>query len=178
MGMEKRPINILGVAGSMRSDSHSTRALKIALDLIKKRCAEVRMLDLSKTILPFRDPGAPAPAQVKAAANDVVWADAFILASPDYHGSMSGATKNFLDNFYPEFAGKIFAYIVASHEKGLTAMDQMRTAIRQCYGWSLPYGFAINGDLDFADGRIANEELSRRLEMMSRDLVVYAGMLR
>ena len=57
-------------------------------------------------------------------------------------------------------------------------MDQMRTAVHQCYGWSLPYGFAINGDLNFADSRIANEELSRRREMMSRDLVVYAGMLR
>lgn len=91
---------------------------------------------------------------------------------------MSGATKNFLDNFYPEFAGKVFAYIIASHEKGPTAMDQMRTAIRQCYGWSLPDGFAINGDQDFADGRIANEELSKGLVMMSRDLVVYAGMLR
>ena len=95
MDMEKRPNNILGVAGSMCSDSQSIKALKIALNLVKKRGAEVRMLDLSKTILPFRDPGAPAPAQVKATANDVVWADAFILASPDYHGSMSGATKNF-----------------------------------------------------------------------------------
>ena len=107
-------------------------------------------------ILPFRGPGALASAQVKGVTNDVVWADAFILASPDYHGSIPGATKNFLDNFYPEFAGEVFAYIIASHEKGLTAMDPMKTAIRQCYEWSLPYGFAISGDQDFADGRIAN----------------------
>ena len=35
-------------------------------------------------------------------------------------------------------------------------MDLMKTAIQQCYEWSLPYGFAISGDQDFADGRIAN----------------------
>lgn len=70
--MEKRPTNILGVAESTRSDSHSTRALKMALDHVKKRGAEVRLLDLGKTILPFRDPGALASAQVKGAANDVV----------------------------------------------------------------------------------------------------------
>jgi FMN reductase len=38
---------------------------------------------------------------------------------------------------------------VASHEKGLTVVDQMRTAIRQCYGWSMPYNISINGEKDF-----------------------------
>jgi azobenzene reductase len=37
----------------------------------------------------------------------VIWADAFVLASPD-HGSMSGVMKNFLDHFWEEFAGKAF----------------------------------------------------------------------
>lgn len=162
----------------MRSDSYSTKALKMALELAKKHGAEVRMLDLSKTVLPPRDPSGPAPEQVEEAAKAVAWADAFILASPDYHSSMSGTVKNFLDHFYKEFAGKLFGYIVASHEKGLTVMDQMRTAVRQCYGWSIPYGVSVNGELDFADGQIANAEVSRRLEMMSRDLVVYSRLIR
>jgi NAD(P)H-dependent FMN reductase len=171
-------INILCVAGSMRDGSYSTKVLKIALELAKKRGAEVRLLDLGKTVLPLRDPSAPAPGQVEEAAETVAWADAFILASPDYHGSMSGAIKNFLDHFYTEFAGKLFGYIVASHEKGLTAMDQIRTAVRQCYGWSMPYGVSVNGEQDFANGQIANTEVSRRLEMMSRDLVVYSRLIR
>ncbi|MFL6423008.1 MAG: NADPH-dependent FMN reductase [Nitrososphaeraceae archaeon] len=81
------------------------------------------------------------------------WADSIILSSPDYHGSMSGAIKNFLDYFWEEFAGKTFGYIVASHEKGLTVADQMRTAIRQCYGWSMPYNISINGEKDFNSKR-------------------------
>ena len=45
---------------------------------------------------------------------------------------------------------------VVFHEKGLTAMDQMRTAVRQCYGWSLPYGISVNGE-DFNEhGEIVN----------------------
>lgn len=91
---------------------------------------------------------------------------------------MSGAVKNFLDHFYKEFAGKLFGYVDASHEKGLTVMDQMRTVVRQCYGWSMPYGFSINGEQDFANSQIVNAELSKRLEMMSRDLVVYGRLLR
>src|SRR5215213_8266958 len=133
----KNTFNVLGVAGSTRQSSYSTRALKIALEHVKKHGAEVRLLELSRMVLPLYDPSAPASKEVERAAEAIAWADAFILASPDYHGSMSGALKNFLDHFYEEFAGKVFGYIVASHEKGLTVMDQMRTAVRQCYGWSI-----------------------------------------
>jgi NAD(P)H-dependent FMN reductase len=172
--------NVLGVAGSMRPSSYSTKALKIALEHAKKHgAAEVRLLELGKTVLPIYDPNGPASKEIEYAAENVAWADAFILASPDYHGSMSGALKNFLDHFFEEFAGKVFGYIVASHEKGLTVMDQMRTAVRQCYGWSMPYGVSISGEQDFAaGGEISNVRLSKRLQMMSRDLVVYGRLVR
>ncbi len=135
------------------------------------------MLELSKTVLSLYDPNAPESKAVELAAEAVAWADAFILASPDYHGSMSGALKNFLDHFYQEFGGKVFGYVVASHEKGLTVMDQMRTAVRQCYGWSMPYGVSISGPQDFTGGEIVNAKLSKRLQMMSRDLVVYGRLI-
>jgi FMN reductase len=55
----------------------------------------------------------------------------------------------------------------------------MRTAVRQCYGWSLPYGVSIHGDHDFNNrGEIANNSLILRLEMLARDLVVYSKLLR
>jgi FMN reductase len=91
---------------------------------------------------------------------------------------MSGGLKNFLDYFYEEFAGKLFGCIVASHEKGLTVMEQMRTAVRQCYGWSMPYGISVGGEQDFAGSTISNARLAKRVEMMSRDLVVYGRLLR
>jgi FMN reductase len=128
--------------------------------------------------LPLYDPSATASKEVEEAAKAIAWADAFILASPDYHGSMSGALKNFLDHFYEEFAGKVFGYIVASHEKGLTVMDQMRTAVRQCYGWSMPYGVSINGPQDFTGHETVNARLSSRVRMMARDLVVYGRLVR
>jgi FMN reductase len=92
---------------------------------------------------------------------------------------MSGVIKNFLDHFWEEFAGKAFGYICTSHEKGLTVMDQMRTAIRQCYGWSLPYGVSINGELDFdTKGEIINDLLVKRLDMLSHDLITYGKLIR
>jgi NAD(P)H-dependent FMN reductase len=174
----KNTFNVLGVAGSTRQSSYSTRALKIALEHAKKHGAEVRLLELNRTVLPLYNPSAPASKEVEHAAEAIAWADAFILASPDYHGSMSGALKNFLDHFYEEFAGKVFGYIVASHEKGLTVMDQMRTAVRQCYGWSMPYGVSTNGPQDFTGQETANTKLSSRLRMMARDLVIYGRLVR
>ncbi len=173
--MEK--LNVLGVAGSIRRGSYSAQALKVALEHARQYGAEVRLLEIGK--MPTYDPGMPASKEVGQAGEAVSWADAIILASPDYHGSMSGALKNFLDHFYEEFAGKVFGYVVASHEKGLTVMDQMRTAVRQCYGWSLPYGVSVYGEQDFdSSGRVTNNQLARRLRMLGRDLVVYGSLIR
>lgn len=171
-------LNVLGVAGSTRRGSYSLQALNMTLDNSKKYGAQIRLLELGKTVLPIYDPNMESSKEVEYAAEAVGWADAFILASPDYHGSMSGALKNFLDHFFEEFAGKLFGYIVASHEKGLTVMEQMRTAVRQCYGWSMPYGVSINGEQDFdVNGEMANARLAKRLQMMSRDLVVYGKLI-
>ena len=111
------------------------------------------MLDLRAVELPMYRPDRETPSEAQRNITaDVEWADAFVLATPDYHGSMSGAMKNFLDYHWEELAGKVFGYICSSHEKGLTVMDQMRTVVRQCYGWSMPYGVAFDGRADFGGG--------------------------
>jgi NAD(P)H-dependent FMN reductase len=187
---QKDRINVLGVAGSLRQDSYSTLGLKIVLEEAIKYGSESYLLDLRELNLPLYDPGGP-PASNESNSNStsknalertataLKWADALILASPDYHGSMSGTLKNFLDYFWEEFAGKTFGYIVASHEKGLTVADQMRTAIRQCYGWSMPYNISINGEKDFdSKGTLVNSTLAKRLKMLARDLVIYGTLIR
>jgi FMN reductase len=152
--------------------------------------SESYLLDLRELNLPLYNPGGSSTSNestsnitsknaLERTATALKWADALILASPDYHGSMSGTLKNFLDYFWEEFAGKTFGYIVASHEKGLTVADQMRTAIRQCYGWSMPYNISINGEKDFdSKGTLVNSTLAKRLKMLARDLVIYGTLIR
>jgi FMN reductase len=175
-------IKVLGVSGSMREGSTSRRALSIVLEAARavEGEAETRLLDLRELDLPMYRPQPTARNESVAEAGKAVeWADVFVFATPDYHGSMSGAMKNFLDYHWTEFAGKVFGYLCASHEKGLTAMDQMRTVVRQCYGWSLPYGVAVHGDEDFdANASLKNEAAGRRLRMLGRDIRVYGAVLR
>jgi NAD(P)H-dependent FMN reductase len=189
---QKGTVNVLGVAGSMRQQSYSTRTLKIVLEEANKYASEPYMLELRKINLPLYDPSEitsdePSSNNNNNNRNNVLerittalrWADAFVLASPDYHGSMSGGMKNFLDYFWEDFAGKTFGYIVASHEKGLTVADQMRTAVRQCYGWSMPYNISINGEKDFdSKGNLVNSALAKRIKMLARDLVTYGTLIR
>src|SRR6266545_4273549 len=172
-------LNVLGVGSSMRQRSYSTSVLKLILSIAKGNMAETKLLDLRQTNLPMLYSARDDTDEIIQTTELVKRADAFILATPDYHGSMSGSLKNFLDYFWSEFAGKTFGYIVASHEKGLTVMDQMRTAVRQCYGWSLPYGVSVNGDEDFnTNGKVINKRLATRLEILARDLVVYGKLIR
>ena len=172
-------LNVLGVGSSMRQGSYSTTALNMILDMAKGNEAETKLLDLRQTNLPMLYTAKDDTHEIGQATVLVEWADAYILATPDYHGSMSGSLKNFLDYFWSEFAGKTFGYIVASHEKGLTVMDQMRTAVRQCYGWSIPYGISINPEDDFNDKKeVINKKLWSRLDMLARDLVVYGKLIR
>jgi FMN reductase len=178
-------LNVLGVGGSMRQGSYSTLTLKLLLEEAKKYKSESYMLELRKINLPLYDPSETSSDQpsynnnLKRIIKALKWADVLVLASPDYHGSMSGAMKNFLDYFWEEFAGKTFGYIVASHEKGLTVVDQMRTAVRQCYGWSMPYNISINGENDFdSKGTLVNSALAKRIKMLARDLVTYGKLIR
>jgi FMN reductase len=176
--MTQAPLHILAVIGSLQRDSVTRVVVRhVAQQLQAAGCA-VDVLDLEKEPLALYNPDVahdlPGYAELQARVHR---ADAIVLGSPDYHGSISGAIKNFLDHFWREFTGKLFATIIASHEKGLTATDQLRTVARQCYAWTLPYGVSVLEDADVKDGQIVSEALQQRLEMLIRDLRVYGELL-
>jgi len=171
--------HVLGVSGSLREKSRTALALRLALDFAEEHGAETRMLDLRSIELPLYRPDGPGGSAAELRLGvDMKWASAVVLASPDYHGSMSGTMKNFLDYNWEECAGKVFGYVCSSHERGLTVMDQMRTVVRQCYGWSMPYGVSFDSRSDFdAEGVLRNANVEARLRMMARDLVVYGALI-
>ncbi|HET7644494.1 MAG TPA: NAD(P)H-dependent oxidoreductase [Nitrososphaeraceae archaeon] len=172
---------LLGIGSSLRKNSSSTKILRMVLEKSQKYGANTELIELHKINLPTFNPNKPREISddITKLNNQMRNADGFILATPDYHGSMSGGMKNFLDYYWYELSGKIFGYIVSSHEKGLTVMDHMRTAIRQCYGWSLPYGLSIHSEEDFDQyHNINNHRLQLRIENMSHDIVTYGKLLR
>ena len=176
--MSEPPLNILAVVGSLHRDSVTRTVVGHVAQRLRAEGCAVDVLDLEKEPLALYNPDTAhdLPGYTGLQAR-VEQADVILLGTPDYHGGISGAMKNFLDHFWHEFAGKLFATIVASHEKGLTATDQLRTVARQCYAWTLPYGVSFSEGGDVKDGQITSEALKARLEMLIRDVRVYGEIL-
>ena len=176
--MANDPVNVLAVVGSLHRDSVTRQVIQHVGEQLRAEGCSVDLLDFAQEPLALYNPDTahelPGYATLQARVDK---ADVIILGTPDYHGSISGAMKNFLDHFWREFAGKLFATIVASHEKGLTVTDQLRTVARQCYAWTLPYGVSFIEEADCKDGRIVNEAFEHRLQMLIRDARVYGELL-
>lgn len=176
--MSDTRLNVLAVVGSLQRDSVTRVVVRHVANQAQSAGCTVDVLDFEKEPLAIYNPDTtrdlPAYAELRARVHR---ADVIVLGSPDYHGSISGALKNFLDHFWHEFAGKLFVTIVASHEKGLTVTDQLRTVARQCYAWTLPYGVSLTEDVDVKEGQIVSDALKQRLEMLVRDLRVYGELL-
>jgi FMN reductase len=176
--MNDAPLNVLLVVGSLNQNSVTRLViLEVAARLRALGC-HADVADFSAEPLPLFNPDSTyASAAFGALKPRVEAADVLIIGTPDYHGSMSGTTKNFLDHFWKEFAGKLFAGIVASYEKGLTVHDQLRTVARQCYAWSLPYGVSFSEREDIKDGAAAGDAFKARLEMLAHDVCAYGRLL-
>ncbi|HZQ48585.1 MAG TPA: NAD(P)H-dependent oxidoreductase [Verrucomicrobiae bacterium] len=176
--MSEASLKVLAVVGSLHRSSVTRTVIQLAAQRLQAEGCSVDVLDFEKEPLALYNPDTahegPAFSALRARVDQ---ADAILLGTPDYHGSMSSATKNFLDHFWREFAGKLFATIVASNEKGLTVTDQLRTVARQCYAWTLPYGVSFIEDQDMKDGNIVNDSFRKRLEMLVRDMRVYGQII-
>ena len=85
-------MNVLGISGSLRRDSHNTA-------LLRNVPGELELWDGLKTIPPYDEdddvePAPPAVAELRAA---VAGADAVLFATPEYNGSVPGQLKNAID---------------------------------------------------------------------------------
>src|SRR3989442_5390046 len=176
--MSGQPLQVLAVAGSLHRKSVTRAVVQHVAKRLKAEGCIVDLLGFEMEPLPLYNPDTAYDSPgFDALQTRVERADVYVLGSPDYHGSISSAMKNFLDHFWREFAGKLFATLVASHEKGLTVTDQLRTVARQCYAWTLPYGVSFAEQEDVNAGQVVSDALRQRLNMFVRDVRVYGTLL-
>ena len=170
--------NVLLVVGSLHENSVTRVAINHLAGNLSADGCEVNTLDFLEDPLPLFNPDTVWEQDFyPGLKRKVIAADVIVLGTPDYHGSISSTLKNFLDHFWKEFAGKLFATVVASHEKGLTVHDQLRPVARQCYAWVMPYGVSFLEKVDVKEGEVASDELKKRLEMLQKDLQIYGKLL-
>jgi NAD(P)H-dependent FMN reductase len=171
---------ILGISGSLRDGANTVKLVKLALEAARENGAEVTMLDLRDHPLPLYEAHEKYSTElvVERVIRMVNEADGYIVGSPEYHGCMSGATKNFFDFLYREIAGKVFGLVAATGgSQGVGCFDNMRAAIQYCHGWALPYNVSATGrDFD-AEGNLSSAKVLDRVNRLGRDITVYAPLL-
>ena len=176
--MPNASCNVLLVVGSLHETSITRVAINHLADNLSADGCEVNTLDFIEDPLPLFNPDTVWDQDYyPILKQQIIAANVIVLGTPDYHGSISSTLKNFLDHFWKEFAGKLFATVVASHEKGLTVHDQLRTVARQCYAWVMPYGVSFMEKVDVKDGKVVSDELRNRLEMLQHDIQSYGRIL-
>lgn len=90
-------MRVLGIAGSLRRDSHNRRLLRAAAALLPPG-AELVEFDGLKGVEPFdEDDEASAPFGAEALREALAEADAVLFATPEYNSSIPGQLKNAVD---------------------------------------------------------------------------------
>jgi chromate reductase, NAD(P)H dehydrogenase (quinone) len=90
-------MRILGLSGSLRRDSHNTRLLRGVAALLPDG-VELDVFDQLAAIPPFsEDDEHETPPAVAALNAAIAGADAVLVATPEYNGSIPGVLKNALD---------------------------------------------------------------------------------
>jgi chromate reductase, NAD(P)H dehydrogenase (quinone) len=90
-------MRVLGISGSLRRESHNTRMLR-GLRALLPAGVELEIFDELAAIPPYNEDDEhtwpPAVARLRGA---IAGADAVLIATPEYNGSIPGQLKNALD---------------------------------------------------------------------------------
>jgi FMN reductase len=182
-----RPL-IVGIGGTTRAESSSEKALRTTLKAAERAGADVSLLTGEDLDLPMYSPGESKRSFKAAALIDALRrADGIVLASPGYHGSVSGLIKNALD--YVEdmskdkaayFEGRAIGIIAcaAGWQAAGSTLQAMRAIIHALRGWPTPLGVAINtiGTPFNADGTPTDPAIAAQLTILSSQVVDFARM--
>lgn len=177
---------IVGIGGTTRSDSSTERALQITLRAAEAAGATTVLFAAKALSLPAYVPerSARTPEAVQL-VEAIRRADGIIIASPGYHGCVSGLVKNALD--YAEdlrddrrtyFEGRAVGCIVTASgwQATVSTLHALRSISHALRGWPTPLGVSINtSDPVFApDGRCLSNRIQEQLETLARHVVGFA----
>jgi FMN reductase len=177
-------IKIVGIGGSLRPESTSYQALDIAIQRVQALGVNTETLDLRQMQLPFCQGSGDYPdyPDVMRLRETVQNADGLILATPEYHGGVSGVLKNALDLMsFDQLSGKVTGLIsVLGGQANSNALNEMRLIMRWVHAWVIPEQIAIGQSWKaFNDeGKLLDEKLSERFDRFAESLVENTRKLR
>ncbi len=187
--MTDQPL-VVGIGGTIGSVASTERALKIALDAAGREGYRTRLFggeDMAR--LPLYDPRATerTPAELEF-VEAVRGASALIIASPGYHGSISGVVKNALDlleetakDDRPYLADLPVGLIATAYGWQATGstIAALRSIVHALRGWPTPFAATINTQITKFDeqGGVTDSAVLEQLCLVGRQVARFAPLV-
>ena len=179
--MTRRPV-ILGIGGSTGTSSSTERLLAGCLAHAAQLGAWTESITGDELgALPIYGVGGPGVSPAAQRLIDAVRAaDAVVVATPGYHGGMSGLIKNALDHLEalradprPYLDGRAVGVIVsaAGWQAAGTALVAVRSTIHALRGWPTPFGVTVNS----VEQRPDDERVDGALRILAGQLTEFVS---
>jgi FMN reductase len=177
---------IVGIGGTMRSGSATERVLQAALAATERRGARTLLLAGAALDLPMYAPqSGERTGAARALVDRIRWADGVIVASPAYHGGVSGLVKNALDHVEdlrdakrPYLDGRAVGCIACAGgwQAAVATLTGLRSIAHALRGWPTPLGLALNTSEPIfgPDGALVDAAALGQLEILADQVVSFA----
>ena len=184
--MNETPPLIVGIGGTAAPDSSTECALVLALAAAEREGVRTKLLgSQTLTSLPhYLTPESRISEHASELLEYVRKADGVIIASPGYHGSISGIVKNAID--YMEDTSKDARVYMDGLPVGLIAtaygwqaatstLATLRSIVHALRGWPTPLGAAINcSGGSFKAGQCSDPRALAQLELVGQQVCQFA----
>jgi FMN reductase len=177
---------ILGIGGSTRPKSSTQRALEVSLRAAEREGAETCLIGGPDLILPMYDPSdAERSPGARRLMDGLRRCQGLIIASPGYHGSISGLVKNALDyiedlhsdeRIYLDDLPVGLIACAGGWQAAAQTLTALRTIVHALRGWPTPLGAALNTSTRFFDdaGECLDLAAKSQLETIGRQVVDFS----
>lgn len=186
---DEPPVRILGIGGSTRQESRTLSVLKAVLALGEAQGATTTLAAVRELDLPVYNEDIPLdeqPAALHWLLERMREADGFIIGSPTYHGTISGALKNVLDALHIRhgedrtyFDGRPVGLLAYGGLSSLNVINALSHAVRGMQGLQVPTIVTVpRAAMDETCTGIADEAIRKRASAMVGEVIRFAGMHR
>ncbi len=176
---------IVGLGGTGSPTGATERVLRHALSGAEKSGAETIYFDGAALDMPMYRYDGERTEKARALIDALRRADGVIIASPGYHGTVSGLIKNALD--YVEdmardqrvyFEGRAVGLIAvaAGWQATGSTLATLRSITHALRGWPTPMAVAINSATPVFDegGAISDPAIAMQLDVLAGQVVEFA----
>ena len=178
-------IKVVGIGGSVDAHSQSDRVLRAVLARVVDLGADVRMFTGHDLDLPPYHTRAVLPDAATGYMDAVRAADAVVISSPGYHGTVSGLVKNALDyleelrhDARPYLDGRAVGLIAVARgwQAAVSTLATLRQITHALRGWPTPLGLAINSSVTTfrRDGSTDDEAAAASATIQAEQLIDFA----